>query len=154
MDPRSSQCVFSFLVSLNKVLNPVHYQYVVEDENADSIGYFKLHTQKPVFRFKIKANVRKITVSHRHRIRGGQASCVLSSEPASWPHAWHGRCLNCSFRAHFRAGIPPSCFQLLLCAFMSLPLPISFSFIWILSLSVLSPSLFVSAAYPLLCFLI
>lgn len=47
--------MFSFLVSLNKVLNPVHYQYVVEDENADSIGYFKLHTQKPFFRFKIKS---------------------------------------------------------------------------------------------------
>lgn len=76
-------------------------------------------------------------VSHREPQRG--SSCMgLCSEPASWLHAWHGRCLNCSFRAHFVAGNPPSCSQLLLSAFMSLPLPISFSFIWNPSLSVLS----------------
>lgn len=71
-----------------------------------------------------------------------EALCVLCSEPVSWPHAWHGWCLNCSFRAHFRAGNPPSYSQL--SAFMSLPLPISFSFIWNPSLSILSPSLSLS----------
>lgn len=33
------------------------------------------------------------------------ASCVLCSEPASWPHAWHSWCLNSSFRAHSEPGI-------------------------------------------------
>lgn len=69
---------------------------------------------------------------------------MLCCEPASWPHAWHGWCLNCSFRAHFKAGNLPSYSQLLLSAFMSLPLPISFSFIWNPSLSILSPSLSLS----------
>lgn len=72
------------------------------------------------------------------------ASCVLCSEPASWPHAWHSWCLNSSFRAHFGAGNPPSFSQLQLSAFMSLPLRICFSFIWNPSLSILSPSLSLS----------
>lgn len=41
---------------------------------------------------------------------------MFCSEPVSWPHAWHGWCLNCLFRVRFQAGNPPFFSLLLLSA--------------------------------------
>lgn len=121
----------------------IHMTYSVDPCNNVLIDLPVANLQ---FRPNLMMMLVKVRVSYRE---GTEALCVLSSEPESWPHAWHGWCLKRSFRAHFRAGNLPSCSQLLLSAFMSLPLPISFSFIWNPSLSILSPSLSLSLCLTL-----
>lgn len=81
--------------------------------------------------------------------------CVLSSEPASWLHAWPGRCLSCSFRACFRAGIPPSRSRApALCFYVSRSAYQFLCYLGSISLYFISIPPFVSVPYPLLCLLI